>query len=101
MPSSRVVLFLVLGLGVLASAGFLASCSTSSSCWPADANTYDAGSGGCSPKQRFDVCEVPSGTTVLADGGVDGPETCTDECSVEEFALICSAAPGSDDIPAP
>jgi hypothetical protein len=46
----------------------------------------------------FDICEVPSGTTILADGGANGPETCTDACSPTEYALTCRGTQSMEEI---
>jgi hypothetical protein len=94
--------------------GCQASCT-----WPAGADTYDAGThAGCAPSAAFNICEVPNGSTVEADGGViladggPGVMNCTDACSPAEYALSCysgaqgpipSVAPslGCHDIPVP
>lgn len=68
--------------------------------WPASADTYDAGSGGCLPSPYFNICQVPNGTIVLQDGGFfvpDGgqPAVCTDACTEAEYALSCEATEDS------
>lgn len=96
----------------LVGATILAGCSSNESMtqadleglcpWPAAANSYDAGVGGCVPRPKFDICEVPNGGTVLADGGILGPDgsvvlgACKDACSPTEYALDCFAS-GPDD----
>ena len=70
--------------------------------WPAAANTYDAGVGGCVPEPKFNICEVPNGGTALPDGGILGPDGgvvlggCKDACLASEYALYCRAS-GPDD----
>jgi hypothetical protein len=82
---------------------FLAACSSNdastqgnldSSCvWPASAVTSDGGGSGCTASAEFNICEVPSGSTILADGGILTPDggavDCTDECSPSDYALRC------------
>jgi hypothetical protein len=115
MTNSRIVL---VGLGA---AGLFASCSGSApdngarehdmmipACtWPAAADTFNADAGeGCSPKSMFQICQVPSGSTVHADGSITTPDggtvVCQDACSPTEYSLACSSAPGTGDrIPTP
>lgn len=64
--------------------------------WPASADTYDSATdAGCSPSRAFNICEVPNGSTVHADGGVTLPDggsgtmDCSDACTSREFALSC------------
>jgi hypothetical protein len=110
--------FVLVGLGA---AGVFAACSPSvpskgvtegdlipACTWPTAADTFNADAGeGCSPRSMFDICEVPSGSTILADGGVltpdGGVEVCSDACSPTEYELTCnSASPDTgDQIPAP
>jgi hypothetical protein len=102
-----------IGFLSLVAAGVLAACSPSTSetvntrggldltcAWPALADTYDAGSGGCLPSPSFNICQVPNGTIVLQDGGFfvpDGgePAVCTDACRQAEYALSCEATEDS------
>jgi hypothetical protein len=73
--------------------------------WPAAADTYSEESGtGCLPRSMFEICHVPSGSVVHADGSITTPTgetvTCVDECSPTEYALGCSG-PLSAGIPGP
>jgi len=74
---------------------------------PQRASTFDPVSqSGCKTGPKFDVCEVPNGATVLADGGVlladggAGTATCTNQCTPSEYALSCYSG-GTDFIPPP
>lgn len=105
--------FRLIVVGVSA-ASLVASCSASvpgggltegaTACtWPTAADTFDADAGeGCSPHPTFDICEVPSGSNVHADGGITLPDGstaplagfCKDWCLPTEYALTCkSTAP--------
>jgi len=67
----------------------------SSTCrWPSGADTYsDASGDGCRPRPALEVCGVPSGSTVYADGAVSTPDgapaQCADSCTDSEYALSC------------
>jgi hypothetical protein len=68
-------------------------------CWPPSADTRDDASGtGCTPLDTLPVCQVPSGSSVLADGatiapdGAPAPSECTSACGVSEYALSCTGA---------
>jgi hypothetical protein len=110
MGISRLVLVVVV-------AGHFAACSTDSASgtvegelisacsWPSAADTFDAGEG-CLPKSMFDICQVPSGSIILADGGILTPDggtaVCSDYCSPSEYALTCSSTGGPQTpIPSP
>jgi hypothetical protein len=65
--------------------------------WPAAASTFDADAGeGCTPRSMFDICQVPDGSTILADGGVLTPDggvvVCDDACTPSEYSLTCENA---------
>jgi hypothetical protein len=96
----------------IAAAGCVATSSTEgplgaqndgdgAACWPSSAATLaDGSSTGCAPEPTFPVCQVPSGSIVLADGatvapdGAPAPAECRDACGVDEYALSCeNAAP--------
>ena len=85
------------------------STQVSSECaWPAAADTYDTtNKSGCTPSARFDICEVPNGSTVEADGGVIladggvGVAACTNACSATQYALSCYSGGALVPIPAP
>ena len=73
---------------------------------PAAANTYDAGTGvGCSPRTMFQVCEVPSGSIVHADGTITTPAgttvSCSNRCTPEEYALDCTGLVAEHPVPDP
>src|ERR1700674_2527254 len=89
MTNSRIIL---VGPGA---AGLFASCFGSApdngarehdmmipACaWPAAADTFNADTGeGCSPKSMFQICQVPSGSTVHADGSITTPDGGTVVC---------------------
>jgi len=62
--------------------------------WPASANTLTAESEtGCLPRSMFQICGVPSGSVVHADGSITTPEgetvACTNACSPTEYSLEC------------
>jgi hypothetical protein len=62
--------------------------------WPAAADTFDSSSStGCYPRSMFQVCEVPDGSVVHADGTITTPGgttvTCDDACSASEYSLSC------------
>lgn len=67
--------------------------------WPATVTqTDDAGAVGCWARASFNLCEVPNGGTVNADGTTTGPDgkpatnACHDACSASEYALTCTGA---------
>lgn len=72
--------------------------------WPANLTaTGDASALGCWARATFNVCEVPNGGSVSADGTITGPDgkvvtnACHDACSTSEYALTCTgdmATPG-------
>jgi hypothetical protein len=72
--------------GVTLEARLIPACT-----WPAAA--IDTG---CTPRSMFDICEVPSGSTVQADGSVltpgGGVVSCADACSPSEYSLTCTGA---------
>jgi hypothetical protein len=75
----------------IAADGAPAACSR-----PTKADTFSDASGtGCKPKAEFNLCEVPNGGSVGADGAVAGPNgapvvgACHDACSASEYALDC------------
>ncbi len=62
--------------------------------WPASADTRDVATNvGCLPRSMFQICEVPSGSVIHADGTITTPSggtvTCRDPCSPLEYALEC------------
>lgn len=77
--------------------------------WPASVTeTGDAGASGCWAHAAFNVCEVPNGGSVNADGTITGPDgkpvtnACHDACSASQYALTCTgemSSPGV--IPSP
>ncbi len=65
--------------------------------WPAAADTLNVAFGtGCSPKSMFDICQVPNGSIVHADGSITTPDggivSCSDYCLPTEYALNCYGA---------
>ena len=76
--------------------------------WPTSAVTVSDASGlGCSPQPAFNVCEVPTGDTVEQEGTIRKPDgtivtgTCTNACSLSQFALTCVGSMESFSIPEP
>ena len=70
---------------------------------PAGADTApEAGATGCTARTIFQICEVPSGSTVEADGAVSTPDgapaSCKDACSNTEYALTCANASAADSL---
>jgi hypothetical protein len=68
----------------------------SAACWPGSASTRNDAEGvGCAPLASFPVCQVPSGSTPLADGaallpdGAPAEPVCNDACGVSEYVLSC------------
>ena len=64
---------------------------------PAGADTLsDASAVGCKPQTVFQICEVPSGSTIEPDGDIVTPSgthaSCMDPCSDAEYSLVCSGA---------
>jgi len=62
---------------------------------PVSADTFSEASGaGCKAHTVFQICEVPSGSTIEGDGAITTPNdasvTCTDPCSTTEYSLACS-----------
>jgi hypothetical protein len=73
--------------------------------WPAAADTFAASSNtGCYPRSMFQVCEVPEGSVVYADGTITTPAgatvACEDACSPSEYSLSCYGPPDGQ-LPAP
>ncbi len=70
----------------------------------AEAHRGEAGAG-CSPRTLLEVCGVPDGSIVHADGTITPPggepAACADPCSPSEYVLACSGAPTPADIPPP
>ncbi len=65
--------------------------------WPAGADTFeDASSTGCKPRSVFQICEVPSGSTIEADGAIESPDgaaaQCSDACTATEYELSCEGS---------
>jgi hypothetical protein len=63
--------------------------------WPATADTFDSSSStGCLPRSMFQICEVPEGSVVHADGTISTPEgttvNCEDPCTPSEYSLSCA-----------
>jgi len=84
------------GTSQQSSAEVIPACSV-----PAAADTLgDANGLGCKPQTIFQICQVPSGSTIEADGGIVTPSgthaTCTDPCSDTEYSLVCSGSASAD-----
>jgi hypothetical protein len=82
--------------------------TSSAACnWPATADTFDASvNQGCKPHPTFEICQVPNGSLILADGGVVTPDggmvDCNNACSSTQYSLTCSsAAVFGETIPSP
>lgn len=76
--------------------------------WPAAADSFDPASGtGCLPRSMSQICAVPSGSVVHADGSITTPDgetvTCVNACSPAEYSLAChgSSLPGTIPDPDP
>lgn len=72
--------------------------------WPAEADARDpAASTGCEPNSMFQICGVPSGSFVHADGTITTPDgtsvTCDDPCRPTEYAMFCRGAITGTDPP--
>jgi len=88
------------GNGAQAGGELIPACA-----WPAVADTFDAVSGtGCSPRSMLEICEVPGGSLVRADGSIAIPDggvvSCNDHCPATQYALSCYGT-GPDKIPSP
>jgi len=75
---------------------------------PAAANTYSSSSGaGCLPRSMLQICAVPDGSILHADGSITTPSgqtiaACHPACPFSEYYLECNAGPQlGAEIPAP
>lgn len=105
--SLAAVLAAVLAFGARASPGyrfgdmFIPECRV-----PAAADTARTGTaGGCAPRTMLQVCGVPEGTAVHADGSLTTPAgeniACADPCAPGEYLLRCSGEAALADVPTP
>jgi len=100
----------------LATSGSLAACGSDGSNsdrvltaaeWPAAADTYGAEAGiGCLPRSMLQVCEVPEGSVLHADGSITTPAgqnvRCDPACRFSEYSLNCHGGPDpAAEIPVP
>jgi hypothetical protein len=86
--------------GCGSSDGFASSSDVvlSSARWPESANTYSSTSGaGCLPRSMLQICEVPDGSVLHADGSITTPAgqtvRCSPACNFSEYSLECYASP--------
>jgi hypothetical protein len=72
--------------------------------WPAAADTSDPTTrAGCQPRSIFQLCEVPNGSYIHADGTITTPDgttvTCDSACGPTDYAMFCRSETPSIDPP--
>lgn len=100
------LVFAAAGCGAPSAAPSLATDRVMGSCdASAAADSYDAAAGrGCQARTMLQVCEVPSGSVIHADGTITTPAgtsvACSPTCAADEFTMGCHGSMEAG-IPAP